>query len=150
MPTERGGAGWRPQQPVLKGCVSIYKGPFIPVVSSANLSQAPTLCQVTRVQVNPVITKMRQLTVAKYHPSLGPGPSLLSTPLPNPPAGSLLTASVPQPGPDLCCLQLQSPHRTDLLAPLRPLHQFSPACFYKTQIRRCWSSRRGAVVNESN
>ena len=90
-------------QPFLKGRVSIYKGPFYPlVISSANTSQAPTPCQVTRVQINPIITKTGLLTVAKYHQSLWLGPSLVFVHLPNNPdrrrsSNLVLIFSIPTP-----------------------------------------------------
>lgn len=80
------GGGEGRLQPFLKGRVSIYKGPFYPlVISSANTSQEPTPCQVTRVQINPIITKTGLLTVAKYHQCLWLGPSLVSAHFPNNP-----------------------------------------------------------------
>lgn len=62
------GAGWgggaRP--PFLKGRVSTYKELFYPsVISSANMSQVPTLCQVTGCSVSPVATKTGLLNSGK-------------------------------------------------------------------------------------
>lgn len=57
-PCKEGGSGEGRLQPFLRGRVSIYKGPFFPlIISSANTSQVPTPCQVISVQVNLRITK---------------------------------------------------------------------------------------------